>query len=134
MILVDTSIWIDFFRSAGSRPRNVLHNLIEQEGDICLVDIILTEILQGIKEDKEFEEVRDCLLEFPIYSARDIGTFVKAAQIYRICRRRGKTVNKTIDCLIASIAIENQFELFHNDSDFDLISECTELRVFEFKS
>ncbi len=130
MILIDTSIWIDFFRGANSIYKKTLHNLILQDRDICLTDIIMTEILQGIKEDRKFEEVNNNLLEFPIYSAGDIGTFIQAAQIYRACRKKGRAVRKTIDCIIASIAIENNLELFHNDLDFNLIAECTDLRIF----
>lgn len=132
MILVDTSVWIDFFRGISSIYKIALHDLILKESDICLVDIILTEILQGIKEDRKFDEVKSHLLEFPIYSARDTDTFIQAAQIYRDCRKKGKVVKKTIDCVIASIAIENSLELFHNDKDFDLIKDCSKLRIFPF--
>ena len=132
MILVDTSVWIDFFKGVGSEYQQRLHDLIAEGRDICLADVILTEILQGIKRDKEFEDVRSYLLEFRCYSGRGVDTFVKAAQIYRACSKKGRTVRKTIDCIIASIAIENDLEIFHNDMDFDLISECTDLRILKF--
>jgi predicted nucleic acid-binding protein len=131
MILVDTSVWIDFLKGANSRERRALHRLIEEETDFSITEIILAEILQGIKEDKDFIAVKDYLLEFPIYRPKGIETYLKAAGIYRDCRKKGKTARKTIDCIIAAICIENDLTLFHKDSDFDLIRECTGLKVLK---
>lgn len=129
MILVDTSVWIDFLRGSDSRERHALHRLIEEEEDISVTEIILTEILQGIKEDKDFKRVKGYLLEFPVHKPKGIETYLKAAGIYRDCRKKGKTVRKTIDCIIASICIENDLILFHKDNDFDIIEKCTGLKV-----
>ena len=130
MILVDSTIWIDFFRSTSSIFGKKLHQLIEQEEDLCLTGIHLTEILQGIKSDTEFERTKRYLFAFPVFLLMDIHTYTHAARIYRICQRSGKTVRKTVDCLIAAVAIENQLSLFHNDRDFDKIAACTKLKVF----
>jgi predicted nucleic acid-binding protein len=130
MILVDTSVWIDFLRGANSRERHTLHRLIEEEEDIALTEIILTEILQGIKGDKDFQAVKNYLLEFPIYRPKNVETYLKAAKIYRECKKKGKTVRKTVDCIIAAICLENDLTLLHNDSDFDHIKVCTALRCF----
>jgi hypothetical protein len=129
MILVDTSVWIDFLRGADSAHRKILHGLIEDEADICITEIIFTEILQGVKSDKDFLKLKGFLLEFPIYGPKGIETWLKAARIYRDCRKRGKTVRKTVDCIIAAIAIENNLTLLHKDSDFDHIAACTPLKV-----
>ena len=129
MILVDTSVWIDFLKGANSRERHVLHRLIEDEEDISITEIILTEILQGIKEDKDFKRVKDYLLEFPIYSPRGVETYLKAAEIYRDCRKKGKTVRKTVDCIIAAICMENGLTIFHKDSDFEHIGAFTGLKA-----
>ena len=131
MILVDTSVWIDFLRGVNSRERSVLHRLIEEEKDISITEIVLTEILQGIKEDKDFKTVKDYLLEFPVHRPKGVETYLKAAEIYRDCRKKGKTVRSTVDCIIAAICIENGLTLLHKDSDFELIGLCTELRVFK---
>ncbi|MEK9150306.1 MAG: PIN domain nuclease [Candidatus Desantisbacteria bacterium] len=131
MILVDTTVWIDFFSKKPSLCKKELHRLIEEEEDVCLLDIILTEILQGIKEDGEFEKVREHLLQFPILRPKGIDTFIMSAQIYRLCRREGKTIRRTIDCLISACAIEHKLPLFHNDRDFDLISEVVGLKVYK---
>lgn len=129
MILVDTSVWVDFLRGERSAQRETLHRLIEDEEDISITEIIFVEILQGIKKDKDFQTAKDYLLEFPIYRPKGIETYLKAAQIYRECRKRGKTVSKTVDCIIAAICMENDLTLLHKDSDFDLIEACTGLRV-----
>ncbi|MDA8238973.1 MAG: PIN domain nuclease [Nitrospiraceae bacterium] len=129
MILVDTSVWIDFLNGANSRERHTLHRLIEEEEDISITEIILTEVLQGIKEDKDFIAVRDPLMEFPIRAPKGIETYLKAAGIYRDCRKKGKTIRKTVDCVIAAICIENNLLLFHKDGDFDRIRQCTGLKV-----
>lgn len=129
MILVDTSVWIDFLQGRDTAHRHALHRLIEDEEDICLTGIILTEILQGIKDDKEAGEIKDNLLAFPVYDPSEIDTYIEAANIYRQCIKKGKTVRKTIDCLIAAIAIENGLTLFHNDRDFVSIAQCSELKT-----
>ncbi len=129
MILVDTSVWIDLFRGIPSVHRRKLHRLIEGEEDLCLTAIHLTEILQGIQSDAEFERIKRYLLAFPIFNATELETTIHAAKIYRTCRRGGNTVRKTVDCIIAAVAIEHDLILFHNDRDFEKIAACTSLRV-----
>jgi predicted nucleic acid-binding protein len=131
MILVDTSVWVDFLRGEKSPQHETLHRLIEAEEDIAVTEIILTEILQGIKKDKDFQTTRDYLLEFPIYRPKGIETYLEAVRIYRECRKRGKTVRKTVDCIIAAICMENDLPLLHKDNDFDLIKACTDLKALK---
>ncbi len=130
MILVDTSVWIDFLKGANSKEREILRRLIEEDEDISITEIILTEILQGIKEDKDFKKVKDYLLEFPVHKPKGTETYLKAAGIHRDCRKKGKTVRKTVDCIIAAICIENNLVLLHKDKDFEHIAVCTVLKVF----
>jgi hypothetical protein len=127
--LVDTSVWVDFLRGTDSPERRALHRLIEGEEDVAVTEIILTEILQGIKDDRDFRATRDYLLEFPIYRPRGTETYLEAARIYRGCRKRGKTVRKTVDCIIAAICIENGLVILHKDADFDALGACTGLKV-----
>ena len=131
MILVDTSVWIDFLRGADSPQRRTLHRLLEEEEDICITEIILTEVLQGIKEDNDFQKVKDYLLEFPIQRPNGTETYLRAARIYRDCRKKGKTARKTVDCIIAAICLENSLTLLHKDSDFDTIGACAGLKVLK---
>lgn len=133
MILVDTSVWIDFLSGRDTPHRHILHKLIEREEDICITEIILTEILQGIRDDRVYEITKSYLLEFPVIKPKGNETYIAAAEIYRKCRKEGKTIRKTVDCIIASIAKENSFTLLHNDSDFDIISKYIGLKTVEVK-
>jgi len=133
MTLVDTSVWIDFLNGTNSRHRRLLHNLIEDDADLCLTGIVLTEILQGIKTDKDFHQVKNILMEFPIYQPEGNETWLKAADIYRQCRKQGKTVRKTIDCIIAAICLENNLTLLHKNSDFTRIHSCLPLKCLAVK-
>lgn len=132
MILVDTSVWVDFFNRRNSIYSQKLKELIKNEEELCLVDIIITEILQGINDDTLFDEIKTYLFDFPIFKAKDIDTYIRTADIYRICRKNGRPIRKTIDALISAIAIENNLEIFHNDRDFDTISKYNRLKVFQF--
>ena len=131
MILVDTSVWIDFLKGTDSRQRRTLHSLIEKEEDISITEIILTEILQGVKSEKDFKELKKQFLVFPIYKPSGTETYLESVKIYRHCRKKGKTVRKTIDCIIAAICMENSLTLLHKDGDFDMIESCTSLKVLK---
>ena len=130
MILVDTSVWIDFFDHPDSLYAKELARLIDKNEELCLTQINVTEILQGIKEEKMFEEIKGYLMQFPIVQARGLETYIQAANIYRSCRKMGKTVAKTIDAIIAAVALENSLWVFHRDKDFDSIADCTKLKIY----
>ena len=132
MILVDTSVWIDFFRGEDSKECLALQHLLANESDISITEIIFTEILQGIRQDKDFIRVRDFLYEIPLATDKGLQTYLAAAEIYRNCRKKGKTVRKTVDCLIAAICIENDRALLHKDSDFNQIASCSALKSIQF--
>ena len=129
MIVVDTTVWIDFFNGAGTPEEHHLQKLISEERSIALTDLIFCEILQGIPNDKEYERTRNLLLQYPIFLMDGLPIFEQAAMIYRACRKRGLTIRKTIDCLIASVCIANDLALFQKDSDFDYIAQVTPLKV-----
>jgi hypothetical protein len=128
MIVLDTSVWVDFFRGVESPQREILRRLIEDEEDIGITEIIFTEILQGIRSERDFRKVKSLLLDFPIFRPKGIETYLRAAQIYRGCRRKGVTIRATVDCIIAAICVENGFVLLHRDVDFDHIAECSQLK------
>lgn len=90
----------------------------------------MTETLQGFKDDKEFEAAKACLLNFPICRLETPESYILAAELYRKLRKRGLTIRKTADCLIAQTAIEHQLTLLHNDKDFDHIASNCELNIF----
>ena len=117
MVLVDTTVWIDFF-SARSYPHvKALENIILNKEDICLCGVILAEVLQGIKEDSEFNRTRDLLANL-LFLPMQYSTFLRSAEIYRNLRRKGITIRKPVDCMIAAVAIENDISLLHKDKDF----------------
>ena len=129
-ILVDTSVWIDFFNGVSSPARMTLRKLLEMEEEVCISSYILTETLQGFKDNREFESAKRNLLHLPIFILAEVESYVKAAQLYRTCRKQGLTIRKTADCLIAQTAIEHDVPLLHNDKDFDRIASVTRLQIF----
>lgn len=128
MILVDTSIWIDFFAGRDLPHVARLENLILDNADLALCGIILTEILQGIGDDATHRRVRrelSPLIMLPMPEA----VFVRAADIYRKLRKKGITIRKTNDCIIAATALEHHFSLLHNDKDFTPIAKHFPLKI-----
>ncbi len=132
MILVDTSVWIDFLNGRNTKSRRTLHALLEgDEEEICLSEIILMEILQGIRDDNQHAEIKDYLLAFPILKNTPVQSYLHSSDIYRRCRKKGFTIRKPVDCLISAVALENNAILFHNDSDFEKIAKVTDLRLYK---
>jgi predicted nucleic acid-binding protein len=130
MTVVDTSVWIDLFAGRDRPHVTVLESLIEQREDICLCGIILTEVLQGIRDDKEYSETESMLGNL-IFLPMTRETFLMAASIYRTLRARGLTIRNSVDCMIAAVCIENNARLLHNDRDFDLLAAHSELEVVD---
>ena len=128
MILVDTTVWVDFFTGNQSLHVELLEKTIDQNGDICICGVILAEILQGIRDQKQYLKTKtylDCLLFLPM----NYDTFIKSADIYRQLRKKGITIRKPIDCMIAAVSLEHQIPLLHNDRDFDAIETHLDLKV-----
>ena len=118
MWIVDSSVWIDYFGGERTPQTDLLHAALGQHA-IGLGDIILCEVLQGYRLQRDFEAARQALLQFPIYTIGGTEMALKSAENYRFLRRQGITVRKTVDCLIATFVIERGFSLLHNDRDFD---------------
>ncbi|MFO7890995.1 MAG: PIN domain nuclease [bacterium] len=133
MILVDTTVWIDLF--AGKKETHItqLTDAINNKEDICICGLIITEVLQGIKNDKDFKKTQEILNDL-IYLPASQNTYIQAAQIYRLCRKKGITIRKPIDCIIASICIENTVYILHNDRDFDHIAKHFPLQKYSAKN
>lgn len=120
MILINTTVWIDFFSERNTAQVRHLVRLLEQKEELCICGPILTEILQGIRSTREHKQVED-LFSSLIFLEMQRETFLSAAEIYRKLCLRGITVRKTIDCMIAAVAVEYKIPLLHNDNDFDPI-------------
>lgn len=130
MILVDTSVWIDFLTGRQSPYRRELHRLVERGAELSITGIILQEILQGIRSDLESHKTEKHLMEFHYLPLREPQTFRHAALLYRECARKGKQIRKPVDALIAAQALEANAELFHHDRDFDHIAAVSPLKLY----
>ena len=117
MILVDSSVWIDYFAGVDSRPAGTLDGLL---GDtpVCIGDLILTEVLQGIREDKEFNQVKRFFEPLTVYNLLGRQIALQSAKNFRNLRKRGITVRKTADVVIATFCIERKLPLLFSDRDF----------------
>jgi len=123
LYLVDTSVWVDFFKASPTPPVERLKALLTAGTEVGLTATILQEILQGTADERQFAKYRSYFETQPIYLPKDpIETAVTAARIYFDCRRRGITVRSSNDCLIAQTAVEHNLVLLHNDEDFRRIS------------
>lgn len=130
MIVVDTSVWVDVLNDAPTPQAQRCVALIEAGEPIALTDIILTEILQGLRSDTESQLVERHLRAFPILRLESLDDFVLAAELYRTARRAGVTIRKTLDCLIAVPCVRTGAPLLHADEDFDRLATCTPLQVW----
>lgn len=128
MLVVDTSVWVDYFNGVKNPPTDYLNTVLDNT-PILIGDLILAEVLQGFRYDPDFEKARRTLGKFAQESLANPGLAVQSARNYRFLRQKGVTVRKTIDSLIATYCIENDHELLHNDSDYDGYEEHLGLRV-----
>jgi len=121
-ILVDTTVWIDFFTAKEYEHVRILTSLLEEKENICTCGIILTEILQGIRDDKDYART-GLLMESLIFLKMSRQTFLRSADMYRLLRKKGIIVRNSLDCMIAAIAIEYQLPLLQHDRDFVPLAE-----------
>ena len=128
MILVDSSVWIDYFNGTGTSEAEKLDLLLGVE-PLAIGDLILTEVLQGFDKDRDFNNARNLLSSMTIVElgGRDIA--VQAARNFRALRKLGVTVRKTIDTVIATRCIESGYDLLHSDRDFDPFIQHLGLRA-----
>jgi predicted nucleic acid-binding protein len=127
VILVDSSVWIDYFRGSPTPQVEKLEGLLDSQA-LGIGDLILTEVLQGCKFDKEFNEVRRQLarLEFIVLGGDDVA--VEAARNYRKLRSLGLTIRGTVDVVLATRCIVSGHQLLHSDRDFDAFETHLGLR------
>ena len=128
MILVDSSVWIDFFRGNDTPQVNRLDALFEQER-IVVGDLILTEVLQGFRTERDFNLARQTLETFETVDLGGADIALQAAKNFRMLRSLGFTVRRTIDTIIATKCIEAGFGLLHADRDFDPFATHLGLKV-----
>ena len=130
MWIVDSSVWIDYFNGVVTPQADLLHKALGQQ-ELGLGDIILCEVLQGFKTQRDFARARSALLRLPVFTIGGREIALKSAENYRTLRRQGMTVRKTVDCLIATFVIERGFSLLHSDRDFAPFAQALGLDVVQ---
>ena len=133
ILLVDTSVWIDFFAGRHTAQTAIFKDTIREGADVALTQLILAEILQGVPSDPEFVKIRKVLSSFRILQPASDETYVHAARLYRTGRKRGVTIRSLVDCLVAVIALEHGAAVLHRDRDYDRISGYAPLKTIPIK-
>jgi predicted nucleic acid-binding protein len=128
MILVDSSVWIDYFNGKRTSKTDWLDSALGNE-PIITGDLILTEVLQGFQDDDDFSTARKLLLSFPLMEMVGEELAIKSAMNYRFLRKNGVTVRKTIDVMIGTFCIHHHLSLLHDDKDFDPMERLLKLKT-----
>ena len=118
MILVDSSVWIDFFRGNDTPEAETLDRILGAH-PVGLGDLILTEVLQGFRRDRDYRTARSLMEEFPVFRLLGRSMAIESAENFRKLRKKGITIRKTADVIIASYCIEHQVPLLFSDRDFE---------------
>jgi len=128
MMVVDSSVWIDYFNGTETRQTSHLDSLLGR-APILIGDLILTEVLQGFQNDKDFRTAKDLLLRIPFMPMLGRELALDSAANYRRLRKSGVTVRKTIDVMIGTFCIHYRLPLLHDDRDFDPMHRLLGLKV-----
>jgi predicted nucleic acid-binding protein len=127
VIAVDSSVWIDFLADRPTPQVKLLDGyLAHHASDIALVDIVLTEVSRGLRE-QDVQRVESMLLELDVLRIQWLSDFRAAAGLYRAAKQSGVTVRGTVDCLIAAVCIREGVPLLHRDAEFDRLADISEL-------
>ena len=128
MILIDTSAWIEFLRGTGSPACDEVDRLLA--GDVAICDPVRMEVLAGARDDAHVRQLRGLLARATVLPTGPVD-YEAGAALYRVCRRRGETVRKLIDCLIGAVAVREQVPVLHADADFDVLARHTALELHD---
>jgi predicted nucleic acid-binding protein len=128
MVLVDTTVWVDYFNGVDTPEVDWLDRHLTRER-LALLDLMLLEVLQGVASDEEADEVSRELRRFEVFSSGGVELAIESARNYRLLRDRGRTVRKSIDCLIATFCLLHGHALLHADRDFKPFEELLGLRT-----
>ena len=132
MLVVDSSVWIDYFRGAGDTPAVTLLTQLLDHGEVRLVvpDLVLFEVLRGFRHERDFRQARLLLEGLDVEAATDPDLALSAAEHYRGLRAQGVTVRSAVDVLVATFCIERDYALLHHDGDFDAFERLRGLRTW----
>jgi predicted nucleic acid-binding protein len=128
VVIVDTTVWVDYFQGMENPETDWLNIELDRQR-LGLTDIILCEVLQGVRDEVVAKQVERRLLNLEVFDTGGVAVAREAARNYRALRSRGHTVRKTIDCLIATFCLRGQHSLLHRDRDFDPFEKFLELSV-----
>jgi len=128
-VLVDTSVWADFFNGFSSPQERALSRLVAGDDEIHTCGVVVAEVFQGFRRDKGRAEVGRLFRELVFLEPSGIDSYLRAADIYRLLRQRGVTVRSTIDCLIAALAEENDCDILARDRDLTAILDSGLVKV-----
>ncbi len=117
MIFVDTSVWVDYFNGTPTSEADKLDSLLGIE-PVATGDLILAEVLQGFRNDKDYKTAKNLLASLTVFNMLNTSIAIKSADNFRLLRKKGVTVRKTIDSIIATFCIEYSLPLLHSDKDF----------------
>ncbi len=126
MILIDSSAWIEFLRDTGSPTCEEVDRLLS--GNVAICDPVRMEVLAGARDDAHLRQLRGLLARATVLPTGP-ADYEAAAALYRVCRRRGETVRKLIDCLIGAVAVREHVPVLHADAGFDVLARHTTLEV-----
>ncbi len=129
LMLVDTSVWIDYFNGYASPQAERLAQAISDAESIVIPGLVLTEILLGLGTELEANKIADLLSVFDNVNEPDRTDYIEAAKIYRLCRSKGYTIRSTIDCMIVQLCLRDNRPLLCKDRDFTNIAKCFPLRL-----
>ena len=129
MILVDSSVWISYFNGISTWQTDLLDSCLS-DIPVVMGDLILAEVLQGFKSDKDYEAAKDLLGALPFRQIGGYNVAIQSAQNYRVLRKSGVTVRKTIDVIIGTFCIMEDLPLLHDDRDFDPMASHLSLKTF----
>jgi len=131
MIVVDSSVWIDFFNGRSGAPVERLADLLaDGSAPLAMADLVLFEVLRGFRYEQDFQAARRTLAALPVLEIGGEAEALRAAQHYRALRAAGITVRSPIDVLLASYCIEHEHALLHADRDFDALESLRGLKVW----
>lgn len=128
MVIVDTTVWVDYFQGVENRQTHWLNTELDRQR-LGLLDVILCEVLHGVRDDATARKVERSLLRLQVFETGGVVLAREAARNYRVLRSRGYTVRKTIDCLIATFCLRGHHTLLHRDRDFDPFEQFLDLSV-----
>ncbi len=130
-LIFDSSVWVDFLNGKNTSKTKLLLEHLNNDEEINICPLIIQEILQGIRDDNHYKNIKKLLFRLKLLDLGFYETAIGAADIYRSMRKKGATIRKINDCYISFFAVKFNLLLVHNDKDFDVIAKYTDLKIYK---